>query len=143
MTSEIEKADAADRHRARMAPFLGVLVLSANQWLFFGAHDDALSVPRLVLWMVLMLLVLGIVLTGGNWLLPKAFRRFADDEATHDSLDKAIKRGFAAAMITAFLVFVIAPFEPLGAQRAAHLIISLGLGVALVAFGLEERRHLD
>ncbi len=142
MRSEIEKADAADRQRANIAPFLGVLVLSANQWLFFGAQE-ALSVPRLILWLASMLLVFGIVLTGGHWLMPKAFRRFADDEATRASVDRAIKRGFAAAMITAFLVFVVAPFEPLGAQRAAHLIISLGLGAALIAFGLEERRHLD
>lgn len=143
MTSEIERADTVDRRRAQVAPFLGVLVLSANQWLFFGASSDALSMTRMILWLVLMLVVLGIVLTGGDWLLPKAVRRLTDDEATRASAGKALKGGFAAAMITALIVFVVAPFEPISAQRAAHLIISLGLGLALVVFGFEERRNLD
>lgn len=143
MKSEIERADTVDRRRAQVAPFLGLLVLSANQWLFFGASWDAVSMTQMIIWLVLMLVVLGIVLTGGNWPLPKAVRRLTDDEATRASAGKALKRGFAATMVTALIVFVVAPFEPISAQRAAHLIISTGLGLALLVFGLEERHNLD
>lgn len=143
MKSDIERADAADRSRARVVPFLGVLVLSTNQWLFFGSQSDEVSVPRMILWLLLMLVVFGIVITGGDWRRPKALRQLADDEPTRASTSKALKAGFAAAMITALIVFVVAPFEPIGAQRAAHLIITLGLGVALLVFGLAERRNLE
>lgn len=142
MTSEIERADRADRNRARMAPFLGLLVLTANQWLFFGADWEGVGVLKLGLWLVLMLFVFAIVLTGGNWLMPKAIRALLDDEVTRTSRERALKGGFAAAMLMAFVVFVVSPFEPIGAQRAAHLIISMGLALALLVYGIEESRHL-
>jgi hypothetical protein len=51
---------------------------------------------------------------------------------------RAIKIGFVVSLITSFLVVAVSPFDPLPAQRAAHIIASMGLGTAFVALGMGE-----
>ena len=143
MTSEIEQADRFSRGRALAAPFLGLALLTAQQWLFFGRQWDQLSPVQLAIWAALAIAVLVIVLTGGRWLVPSALRPYVDDDSSRDSRNGAIFGGFSAAMLTSLVVFVVSPFEPIEAQRAAHLIVSIALGVALVGFGLSESRFLD
>lgn len=141
MTSETERADNIDRIRAVLAPFLGLLVLSANQWLFFSREWDDVTPLQLGLWVLMILVVLLIIATGGTWFTSREVRRLANDEVTRASRQAAFTGGFTAAVVMALVVFVVSPFEPLSAQRAAHLIISIALGVALVVFGFAESRH--
>lgn len=141
MASNIEKAERADLRRTLVAPFLGLVVLSANQWLFFSRDWDQVSAVQMTLWLVMILVVLALVVTGGLWFSSSAVRRLANDEMTRESRKRAFQGGFAAAMLMALIVFVVSPFEPLSAQRAAHIIISIALGVALVAYGIEEIRN--
>ncbi len=143
MSSETEKADKAGRIQARMAPFLGLLVLSAHQWLFFSRDWNDVTPVQLGLWLVLALLVFLIIMTGGFWFIPRKIRTIANDEATRDSRNKAVKGGFASAIAIALVVFVVSPFEPISAQRAAHIIISVSFGCALLVYGIEEGRHFD
>lgn len=143
MSSEIERADRISRARALAAPLLGFVMLSAQQWLFFGRSWDAVSPVQLALWGVLAILMLMLVLTGGLWFVPREVRRHADDDASRINRLQALTGGFLAAMLVAFLVFIVSPFEPIDAQRAAHLIISIGLGVTLAGFGFAEFRALD
>lgn len=142
MPSNIERADRVSRTRALLAPFLGFAMLSVQQWLFFGREWDALSPIQLGAWALLALGVLLMVLTGGLWFLPREVRRHADDDGSRQNRLQAIYGGFIAAMLTALLVFVVSPFEPLPAQRAAHIILSMGLGVSLLSFGIAESRAL-
>lgn len=142
MPSDIERADRISLGRAVIAPFIGAAMLGAQQWLFFGRDWDALSPWQLGIWAVLAVLVLALVLTGGSWFVPKSLRAHVDDEASRIHRLQALVGGFLAMMITALLVFVVSPFEPLEAQRAAHIIISMGLGVSLAGFGLAEVRAL-
>lgn len=142
MASDIERADRISLTRAVAAPFIGAAMLSAQQWLFFGRDWDALSPVHLSIWAVLAVLTLLLVLTGGLWFVPKTVRAHVDDEASRLHRLYAIVGGFLAMMITALLVFVVSPFEPIEAQRAAHIIVSMGLGVSLAGFGLAEVRAL-
>lgn len=141
MTSETERADKIDRVRAAVAPLLGLVVLSANQWLFFSRDWNDVTPLQLGLWVLMILIVLAIIVTGGTWFASPQVRRLANDEATRASRQAAFKGGFTAAVVMALVVFVVSPFEPLSAQRAAHLIISIALGVALLAFGFAESRN--
>lgn len=143
MTSPVEEADQATRSRATFTPFAGVALLSVQQWLFFGSDWDEVGPLQLGAWLLLAILALLFLMTGGLWFKSRQVRALANDETTERSRHNAIKGGFIAAIITALLVFAVSPFEPLSAQRAAHLICSLGLGVALLVFGLEESRILD
>ncbi len=124
-----------------MAPFIGLLVITANQWLFFSREWTDLTVWTLGLWLILVLLAFFLLMTGRLWFLPKRVRQVADDEVTRNSRQKAIQAGFVAAMLTVLLIFVVSPFEPLAAQRAAHLVISFSLEVAFVVYGISEIWH--
>jgi hypothetical protein len=143
MISEIERADRISRSRALAAPFIGVAALSVQQWLFFGREWDELSSLQLGIWAILAALALLVLIGGGKWLTPRSLRPFVHDESSRDNRLKAIFGGFTVAMLTALLVFLVSPFEPLSAQRAAHIIISMGLGVSLLSFGITELRALD
>lgn len=138
MPTEIETADRVSRARALTAPFLGVAALSVQQWLFFGRDWNEVSAWQLAVWAALAAVALLVVLTGGRGLLPKALRPYVEDEVSRHNRLRAILGGFAAALLTALIVFVVSPFEPIDAQRAAHLIVSIGLGVSLLSFGVAE-----
>jgi len=142
MDSDTEKADKASWGRAVAAPFLGLAVLLAHQGVFFNWDWDAVNFVAMGIWTALALGVLVVAVSGGSWLVPRSLRPLANDDVTRANRDKAVMRGFIAAMITAMIVFVVAPFEPLSAQRAAHLIVSFGLAMTLLSFGLEEIRSL-
>lgn len=137
-----EKADRISWGRAVMAPFFGLAVLLAHQGVFFNWDWDAVNFIAMGVWTLLALIVLVITLTGGVWLMPRGVRRIADDDISRANRDRAIRLGFIAAMVVGMLVFVVAPFEPLSAQRAAHLIVSFGLAMALLTFGLAELHSL-
>jgi hypothetical protein len=143
MVSPVEEADQATRSRATFTPFAGVALLSVQQWLFFGSDWEQIGALQLGAWLVLAILALLFLMTGGLWFKSSRVRALANDETTERSRQNAIKAGFIAAVFTALLVFAVSPFEPLSAQRAAHIISSLGLGVALLIFGIEESRILD
>jgi hypothetical protein len=43
-------------------------------------------------------------------------------------------------MLAAIACYFLAEFEPLSAQDGAHLVLTLGIGAALVRFAVLERR---
>jgi general stress protein CsbA len=141
MTTDTEKADAVSRRRAQYMPFLAVALL-AQQSLFVSWDGRTVTLAQTAAWIVLALVVLFAIVTGGNWFANPRVRQLANDEVTRANRAKAIVRGFIAAMLTAVLVFAVSPIEPITAQRAAHLIVSIGLAVTLLVFGLEERKSL-
>lgn len=142
MTTDHIRAEAISRQRARFLPMLGVLLLVAQNGLLMHWDWRALTIVQNLAWLVMAISALGILLTGGKWLMPPAIHALVDDEVSRENRRTAITRAFAAAITTAMLVFVVAPFEPIDAQRAAHMIVSIGLAVGLLAFGLEERKSL-
>jgi stage V sporulation protein SpoVS len=141
MTSTTDRAHRATERRARMLPLLAVLLL-AQQTMFFTWDGRAVTAVRTAGWTILALSCLLILLTGGNLLASREVRALANDDVSRANRAVAIERGFLAAMFTAILVFVVAPFEPLSAQHAAHLVVSIGIAVALLVFALKERQAL-
>ena len=137
MTDRIDRADELSRNRARMAPFIGLLLLCVPQVVLANWDWEAVTWWQVAIWCVLVGFAAMTLFWGGMW-FPKDLRAIGDDEVTRANRSKAVTRGFLAALFVAMLVFLIAPFEPLSAQRAAHIIVSIGLGGALLSFGLEE-----
>lgn len=138
MESDAEKAEKLSRNRAVAWPFLGLAVLVAHQGVFFAWTWDDVGILPMVIWTVLAIGMIVLTLTGGRWLLPKRLRALAEDEVTRANRDTAIRMGFIAALVMSIIVFVVAPFDPLPAQRAAHLIFSMSLGISFLVFGLRE-----
>ena len=82
------------------------------------------------------------LLTGGMWFRHRALRSLINDEVSESNRQKGVAAAFVAAMLVAVLIFAVAPFEPIPAQRAAHLVVTVSLAVGLLVFALAERKSL-
>jgi hypothetical protein len=137
-----ERADFLSRRRARMLPILAVLYLS-QQVTFFSAldpagHESARAV-KIGAWLLLSAVLLAALTTKGFWLQPREVRDLIDDENTRANRLDAVRYGYVAAMLMAMIIYFWAQFDPLSAMEAVHLVLSAGLGIALVRFGFLER----
>lgn len=130
-----------------MLPFLAVIYLS-QQVTFFSAldtagHESARAV-KIGAWLVLSAILLAALTTKGFWLQPREVRDLIDDENTRANRLEAIRFGYIAAMLVAMIVYFWAQVDALSAMETVHLVLSAGLGVALIRFGfLERRAHRD
>ena len=138
-----EQAEHLSRRRARMLPILAVIYLS-QQVTFFSAldpagHESARAV-KIGAWLVLSAILLAALTTKGFWLRPREVRELIDDENTRANRLDAIRYGFIAAMLMAMIAYFWVQFDPLSAMETVHLVLSAGLGAALIRFGFLERR---
>jgi hypothetical protein len=140
-----ERIEALQRRRTRLTFFQGImfLVWQAN----FLVLDDKVSPAReavsrvkvatYIVWAVLLLAFLA---TGGNWWLSREVRAILNDETTRAHRHRALTMGFWAAMGAAIACYVVTLIEPLATQGVIHIVLTAGLSVALIAFGVLERR---
>lgn len=145
--STIEKAERLSRRRARMLPFLVVVYLTQQATFFSGSAPPgvrAVDHVKIGAWLVLSLVMLLAIATNGFWLQRPEVRALIDDENTQANRAKAMIAGFVAAMLGAMALYVVSQLAPVSVKEAIHVILSLGLGAALIRFGqLERRAHRD
>ena len=91
-------------------------------------------------WLVLSLVLLLALATNGFWFQRREIRELINDEQTRANRASAMSVGFIASMLGAMVVYFVEQFEPVSAREAIHIILSLGLGAALIRFGMLERR---
>jgi hypothetical protein len=141
--SMMEKAERLSRKRAMMLPFLAVIYLTQQASFFAGdAPPGVRSVDyvKVGAWLVLSAVMLMAIATNGFWLQSKEVRNLIDDELTRANRSDAMRIGFIASMLGAIALYVLAMFTPVTGREAVHVVLSVGLGAALVRFGLLERR---
>jgi hypothetical protein len=142
-----ERADFLSRRRARTLPALAVIYF-AQQATFIsalgnGSHRDVDHL-KIGAWVVLSLVLLAALATKGFWFQPREVRDLIDDESTRANRLDSMRVGFLFACAAALAAYFLAEFEPLSVGEAAHLVLTFGIGAALVRFGVLERRaHKD
>jgi len=148
--SDVEVADQLSRRRARALPLLAVVFLSQQAAYVTDRVDGAGEALRTVdhvkvgAWLILSVVLLLALTTGGYWFKSRNVRALLDDEVTRMNRASAPQFGFFATMAAAFAIYAVSPFEPMSARDAIHLIVTIGIATAMVRFGLLERRaHLD
>ena len=145
--STAERADYLSRRRARMLPVLAILYLMQQTTYFRSTanpHPRSVDHVWIGAWMVLSLVILAALVTKGFWLQPQAVRDLIDDESSRANRLEGLRIGFIFAILTAVLLYFVDQFWPMTAREAIHIILSLGLGAALMRFGMLERRaHRD
>lgn len=142
-----ERADFLSRRRARMLPALAVIYFS-QQAIYFrstaAVHPRDVDHVWIGAWVVLSFLMLAGLTTKGFWLQPQAVRNLIDDENTLANRLEGIRIGFVVGMLTAITLYFVDVFSPMTAREAIHIVMSLGLGAAILRFGMLERRaHRD
>jgi hypothetical protein len=143
--SDFEIAERLGRRRARALPVLAVIFLS-QQAAYFGTQieDGARTVDRVTVaaWLVLSIVMLLALATGGFWFRPAAVRALMDDEVTRANRAEALRLGFLVTMAAAITLYFVSLFEPLGGPDAIHILMTAGIAAALLRFGFLERRAL-
>ena len=148
--SDIDQAERLGRRRARMLPFLAVIFISQQVSFFASETERTSAVIRSVdhvkfgAWMVLSLVLLAALYTGGFWFHRREVRALMDDEITRQHRATALSLGFLVAMLAAIALYLVDMAEPVGTRVAIHVIVTLGIAAALLRFGMLERRaHRD
>ena len=140
--SNSDEADRLSRRRARALPVLG-LVFLAQQASFLSMPEGAarpVDHLKISAWLVLTLVLLAGLATGGAWFRPRAVRELVNDESTRAHRQTGYMYGFWAAMGTALGLYVVNLFEPVSGRDAVHIIVTGAVATALLNFGMLERR---
>jgi hypothetical protein len=142
-----ERADFLSRRRARILPVLAIIYLTQQAsyiTMRSGPADRPVDAVKISAWLVLSAVLLAAIATKGFWLQPREVRAMIDDEVTRANRSDAMRFGFVFAMLTCIVVYFITMFEPVNGRDAVHIVMSDGLGAALIRWGwLERRAHRD
>jgi hypothetical protein len=95
---------------------------------------------KVAAYLVWTLVLLAFLATGGGWWDPREVRRVLNDEATREHRRRGIELGFWGAMAAAVVCCAINLFEPLSARVVIHAVLSAGVALSLLRFGMLERR---
>lgn len=137
-----EKAEYLSGRRARMLPALAVIYIT-QQASYITLQQDAahrsVNMAKIAAWLVLSAVLLAALATKGFWFQPREVRALIDDEVTRANRNDAMRFGFIFAMLTCILVYFITMFEPVNGRDAVHIVMSDGLGAALIRWGWLER----
>jgi hypothetical protein len=142
-----ERIEYLQRRRTRLA-FIQSMFFLFWQVQFFANEAptpdrQAVYHLKLAAYVVWAGILLAFLATGGSWWSPKAVRAVLNDEVTRAHRLQALAFGFYASMATAVVCYAVNLLQPMSGRVAIHLILSLGIGPALLWFGILERRAQD
>jgi hypothetical protein len=142
--SNAARAEQLNRRRARALPFLAVALLAQQAVFFTGAGRGERLVDHVQTgaWIVLSIVLLLVLATGGGWLYSRQVRDLANDEVTRANRAIALRTGFLVGMAAAIVVYVLTLAESISGREAAHIILTSGIASALLSMGFLERRAL-
>jgi hypothetical protein len=145
--SVAERADFLGRRRARILPFLALIyIIQQASYITMrsGPANRPVDQVKISAWLILSAVLLAAIATRGFWLQPREVRAMIDDEVTRSNRNDAMRFGFIFAMLTCIVVYFITMFEPVNGRDAVHIVMSDGLGAALIRWGwLERVAHRD
>jgi hypothetical protein len=139
-----DEAERLSKRRARALPALGVIFLAQQASFLSMPEQAARPVDHLKIsaWLVLTIVLLAGLATGGAWFRPREVRELLNDESTRAHRQTGYVYGFWAAMGTALGLYVVNMFEPVSGRDAVHISVTVAVATALLNFGMLERRAL-
>lgn len=144
---DVEYADRLSRKRARMLPLLAIIFVTQQASFFTARIEDParlVDTVKVGAWLVLSVVLLLMLTVGGAWLQRPGVRALLNDEVTRANRLAAIRVGFIASMAGGIALYFLTFLEQVTGRDAIHLLMTIGLGAALLRFGMLERRaHRD
>ena len=136
-----EQADRLARRRSRMVIVLAVFYLGQQLTFFTSPPGQRLADHfKIGAWAVMSAVLLAALVTGGFWLRKPELRSMLNDEVNRAHRASALATGFILSMLTGIILYVVGTAIPLSDHEVIHLIVSVGIGAALIRFGMLERR---
>jgi hypothetical protein len=140
--SDVERADGIGRRRARVFAVQAILFIGWQALFFSGPAQDprTVSTVKVSAWFVWVLLLLLMLATGGGLLRHRELRGLLNDELTRQHRTSAYVTGFWVAVAACVSLYLVGMFEPVNGREAIHIVLSAGIGAALLTFAALERR---
>ncbi|WP_395623930.1 hypothetical protein, partial [Sphingomonas daechungensis] len=97
---------------------------------------------KIAAWLVLSIVLLAMLATGGAWLRSAEVRALLNDETTREHRKTGFANGFWAACVTAIVIYAVDLFEPVSGRDTVHIILTMAIAVAMLTFARLERHAL-
>jgi hypothetical protein len=137
MQSNDELAERLMKRRAN-ALFALSLVFVVTQGSFIGSKTVPGTI-HIAAWVVMAVVLLVFFATGGGWARPEEVRALMNDESTRMHRARATTVAFYNMIASGIVVYGLGMIKPVSGGEAAHLIITVGIASAPMAFwGLER-----
>jgi hypothetical protein len=98
---------------------------------------DHVKVGFYIAWALILLAFIG---TGGGWIWSREVRQVMNDEATLAHRRRGMAMGFWAAMLATMACYAVQLVQPIPTRVVLHIVLSAGIAVALITFGVLEWR---
>jgi hypothetical protein len=136
----VEKADRLGRSRSRVF-FVLAMVFLAQQAAYLVSPAAIRGSPfQIGAWFILVILMLLLIGTGGFLLKGRKVWDLLNDETSRMNRAASQALGFWATIVTALIVYVDSMFEPVSLNEGLHIVVTVGVGAALLSFAVRERR---
>src|SRR3954453_18458845 len=137
---DVEQAERMGRARSRLF-FVLALVFFAGQSAYFASSPLTRdSHVRIGAWLILVVLILMLLATGGFLFRGRKVRDLLNDETSRHNRLAAQAMGFWVTIITALVVYVESIFDAVSLNEGIHIIVTTGVGAALISFAVREAR---
>jgi heme/copper-type cytochrome/quinol oxidase subunit 2 len=137
---DVEEAERMGRARSRIFSVLAIVFFAGQSLYFTSSPLTRDSHARVGAWLILVILILMLLATGGFLLRGRRVRDLLNDETSRHNRLASQAMGFWVTIITALVVYVESIFDPLTLNEGLHIIVTLGVGAALISFAVRERR---
>lgn len=136
------QAERLSQRRARMVPILALFYFIQQASFFSSPALGNRPVDHFKIggWAVMSAVLLAALVTGGFWTRRAELRAMLNDESSRAHRADAIGTGFVVAMATGIVLYVVETVSPMSSPEVIHMIVSFGIGAALIRFGFLERR---
>ena len=137
---DVEEAERMGRARSRVFFVLAIVFFAGQSMYFTSSPLTRDSHARVGAWLILVVLMLMLLATGGFLLRGRKVRDLLNDENSRLNRLASQALGFWVTIITALVVYVESMFDPVTLNEGLHIIVTLGVGAALISFAVRERK---
>jgi multisubunit Na+/H+ antiporter MnhB subunit len=144
--TDVERAERISRSRAKLFALQGLMFIVWQALFFVGETDNPMrtaTVFKVSAWLVWAVVLLLLLATGGALLRGRGVRHLLNDELTRMNRARSFVMGFWASALAAIALYIVTMFEPVSGREAIHIILSAGIGAALLTFAARERRSAE
>ena len=137
---DVEEAERMGRARSRIFFVLAIIFFAGQSLYFTSSPATRDSHARVGAWLILVVLILLLLATGGFLLRGRRVRDLLNDETSRVNRLAAQALGFWVTIITSLVLYVESMFDPLTFNEGVHVLVTVGVGAALISFAVRERR---
>lgn len=140
-TDEIVLADRLTRRRARVSTVLALFFVMTFVS-SVGAQPTRPEIFKVTAWLLWAMGLLFFLAVGGGVWRGRAVRALMNDDVTVENRREAITAGYWATMASAFALYGLSLFVPIDTREVIRTLLSVGVAVSVLRFGILERRSL-